>query len=171
MPSGDLPGKDVVERFTDIVSSPVLNTLVGITGVAMPVIAWASHRAAVADILLAAETLLVLSLVAGHLWLRRTHVYLQRPTSRDMSDPRFFDLIRSRLESDLIADFAEIADGHVLAYAGDSIKLLVLLLQTLADSPAQPKRALATDLATPQGLHLVGPARPGGHEYLILVRK
>jgi hypothetical protein len=152
MPTGTASGKDIVGRFAGIMSSPVLNVLVGITGVALPAIAWASHRAATADILLACETVLVLFLVTGHVWLRRTHIYLRRPASRNMSDPRFFDLVRSRLESDLIADFEEIADGHLLAYATDVLRLLILMLQTLTDSSVQPKRALATDLAAPLGL-------------------
>jgi hypothetical protein len=145
--SGSAAGKDVVDRFVAVMSSPVLNVLVGITGVVLPVIAWASNRAMTTDILLGAETLLVLLLVISHLWLRRTHICLRRPASRAMSDPRYFDLIRSRLESDLIAEFGEIADGRLLAYAGDASRLVVLMLTTLTDSPTQPKRALATDLA------------------------
>ena len=39
MPTGTASGKDIVERFADIMSSPVLNVLVGITGVALPAIA------------------------------------------------------------------------------------------------------------------------------------
>jgi hypothetical protein len=151
-----------VERFAHILSSPAVNVLVGIAAVTIPVIAWVSHRVATADFLVAVETLLVLSLVINHLWLRRKHIYLRRPANRGMSDPGYFDLVRSRLESDLIADFAQIADGHLLAYAADAPRLLILLLRTLIDSPAQPKRALATDLATPAGLHLAG---AGSREY------
>jgi hypothetical protein len=150
---GTASGKDIVERFAGIMSSPVLNVLVGITGIAMPAIAWASRRVATADILLAIETLLVLFLVIGHMWLRRTYIYLRRPASRNMSDPRFFELVRSGLEADLIADFGEIADGHLLVYAADQLRLLSLMLGTLTDSPVQPKRVLATDLAAPQGLY------------------
>jgi hypothetical protein len=102
MPSGTASGKDIMERFADNMSSPVLNVLVGITGIAMPAVAWASHRTVTADILLAVETALVLFLVISHAWLRRTQIYLRRPASRNMSDPRFFDLVRSRLESDPI---------------------------------------------------------------------
>ena len=127
----------------------MLNVLVGIAGVAMPVIVWASHRMAAASIVVAIETILLLALVISHLWLRRTHIYLRRPASRSMSDPRYFDVIRSRLESDLVADFGEIADGHLLAYDADAPRLVILLLQVLIDSPIQPKRVLATDLATP----------------------
>ncbi|HEX3514649.1 MAG TPA: hypothetical protein VHT26_11680 [Trebonia sp.] len=164
MPSGTGSGKDNVERLADIMSSHVLNVLVGIIGIAMPAIAWASHRTATADILLAVETVLVLFLVTGHVWLRRTHIYLRRPASGSMSDPRFFDLVRSRLESDLIADFGEIADGHLLAYAADIPRLLILMLQILTDSPVQPKRALATDLAT-------SPLLYAGREYLAANRR
>jgi hypothetical protein len=133
-------------------SSPALNVLVRIAGVAMPIIAWASHRAATTNMLLAVETMLVLFFAINHIWLRRTHIYLRRPTSHDMSDPRYFDLVCSHLESDLIADFDEIADGHLSAYAANVPRLSILLLQTLIDSPAQPKHALATDLAAPPGL-------------------
>jgi hypothetical protein len=145
------PRKDLAERVADILSSPAVNVLAGI---AIPVIAWASRRSATADILLAVESVLVLSLVSSHLWLHRTHIYLPRPAIRGMSDPAYFGLVRSRLESDLIADFTAIADGHLLARAADADRLATLLLRTLIDSPAQPKRALATDLATPSGVHL-----------------
>ena len=40
VPSGAASGKDVVERFADVMSSPVLNVLVGIAGIAIPAIAW-----------------------------------------------------------------------------------------------------------------------------------
>lgn len=156
MRSGASPRRDAVERLADIVSSPVLNVLVGIVGVVMPVIVWASHRAATAGIVLAVETILLLALVISHLWLRRTHIYLHRPASRSMSDPRYFDVIRSRLESDLVANFGEIADGHLLAYDADAPRLVILLLQALTDSAAEPKCVLATDLATPSGMHLAG---------------
>lgn len=156
------PRRDAVERLADIVSSPVLNVLVGIVGVAMPVIAWATHRTATARIVLAVETTLLLALVISHVWLRQTHIYLRRPASRNMSDPRYFDLIRARLESDLLANFEEISDGHLLAYAAEVPRLLILLLKTLTDSSTEPKRALATDLATPSGLHLAAVPR----EYL-----
>jgi hypothetical protein len=156
------PRKDLAERVADILSSPAVNVLAGIVGIAIPVIAWASRRVATADILLAVESVLVLSLVSSHLWLHRTHIYLPRPAIRGMSDPAYFGLVRSRLESDLIADFTEIADGHLLAHAADADRLATLLLRTLIDSPAQPKRALATDLATPSGVHLARLSR----EYL-----
>jgi hypothetical protein len=162
MRSGASSRRDAVERVADIVSSPVLNVLVGIVGVVMPVIVWASHRMAAAGIVLAVETILLVALVISHLWLRRTHIYLRRPVSRNMSNPGYFDVIRSRLESDLIADFGEIADGHLLAYDADAPRLAILLLQVLIDSPAEPKRVLATDLATPSGAHLAG---GGSREY------
>jgi hypothetical protein len=162
MRSGASSRGDAVERLADIMSSPVLNVLVGIAGVVMPVIVWASHRMAAAGIALTVETVLLLALVISHLWLRRTHIYLRRPASRSMSDPRYFDVIRSRLESDLIADFGEIADGHLLAYDADAARLAILLLQVLIDSAARPKCVLATDLATPSGVHLAG---AGSREY------
>lgn len=162
MRSGASSRRDAVERLADIVSSPVLNVLVGIVGVVMPVIVWVSHRMAAADIVLVLETILLLALVISHFWLRRTHIYLRRPASRSMSDPPYFDIIRARLESDLIADFGEIADGHLLAYDADAPRLAILLLKVLIDSPTQPKRVLATDLATPSGAHLAG---VGPHEY------
>ena len=152
MPSVPVPSKDVVDRLVAVLSSPMLNVLVGITGVAIPVIAWGSHRTMTIEILLGAETLLVLFLVISHIWLRRTHIFLRRPASRAMSDPRYFGLIRSRLESDLIAGFGEIADGHLLAYSDEVPRLLDLMLKTLIDSPVQPKRALATDLAPHLGM-------------------
>lgn len=65
--------RDAVERLADIVSSPVLNVLVGIASVVMPVIVLVSHRMAAADIILVLETILLLALVISHLWLRQTY--------------------------------------------------------------------------------------------------
>jgi Flp pilus assembly protein TadB len=106
---GASPRRDAVERLADIVSSPVLNVLVGVAGVVMPVIVWAGHRKAAAGIALTVETVLLLALVISHLWLRRTHIYLRRPASQSMSDPRYFDVIRSRLEGGTTYNRAESA--------------------------------------------------------------
>lgn len=162
MPAGTSSPKDMADRVADALSSPVLNVLVGIAGVAMPVIAWASHRAEAAGTVLAVETMLVLFLVVSHVWLRRSHALVRRPAGRGMSDPVYFDLVRGHLESDIVADFEDLADGHLTAYAADAADVVVFLLRTLTDSPVQPKLALATNLvALPEML-----AAPQAREYL-----
>jgi hypothetical protein len=65
-----------------------------------------------------------------------------------MADARYFALIRSQLERDLIADFGEIADGHLQVYASEVPRLSVLLFKVLIDSGSQPQRVLAADLTT-----------------------
>ena len=64
---GASPRRDAVERIADVVSSPAFNVLVGIVGVVMPVIVWASHRMAAVGVVLAVETMLLLALVTSHL--------------------------------------------------------------------------------------------------------
>ena len=150
--TGNSSGKDMVDRVSDVLSSSLLNVLVGLAGIALPVIAWASRRAEATGIVLAVETVLLLCVVASHAWLRQSHALVRRPAGRRMSDPAYFELVRRHIESDVVADFEELADGHLTAYGGDAARLVILLLRTLAESPAQPKVALATDLAVPPGL-------------------
>jgi hypothetical protein len=157
MMSGNSPGKELVDHVASVLSSPVLNLVVGMAGIATPLIAWASRRAEATGIVLATESTLLLCVVVSHAWLRRSHALVRRPAARRMSDPAYFDLVRRQIESDVVAEFEELADGHLTAYAGDSVRLVTLLLRTLAESPTQPKLALATDLVAPPGL-LAAPA-------------
>jgi hypothetical protein len=140
--------RDPVEAFAKALASPVLNAIVGIIGIALPVLAWVNDKASVKNALFAAETLVVILLVLNHLWLHRSFIQLRRANNRAMSDAHFFDLVRSQLERELIADFGEIADGHLQVYASEVPRLSVLLLKTLVDSQTQPKRVLAADLTT-----------------------
>jgi hypothetical protein len=149
--SGTSPRKDVTERLAGIMSSPVLNVLVGIAGIALPLIAWASRRAGATGVVLAAETTLLLIVVVGHVQLRRSHALVRRPDGRRMPGPAYFDLVRRHLESDMVADFEGLADGHLTVYGSHGARLVLLLLRTLAESPVLPKLALATDLTASPG--------------------
>ncbi|MCZ4124980.1 hypothetical protein [Streptomyces sp. H39-S7] len=68
-----------------------------------------------------------------------------------MDDPQYFDLVRAQLENQLISDSGS-SDGHLQVYAKDVPRLSVLLIDTLLDSPTQPKQILAADLTTDPGL-------------------
>jgi hypothetical protein len=156
---------DLAARIASALSSPAVSTFVGLVGVAVPVWAWLSSRAAIKNVLFGVETLLLLAIVANYIWLRRVYVQLRRASGRGMSDARYFDLIRIKLEAELIDDFEEIADGHLQIYAGDVPRVSVMLYETLIDSSCDPKRILAVDLTT--NPTLLGQRR----EYLRVNRK
>ncbi|MDX3617202.1 hypothetical protein [Streptomyces europaeiscabiei] len=134
--------------MADALSSQALNALVGVAGVAVPVAAWVAERSMVKDVLLAVETVLLLLMVANHMWLRRIYIQLRRANDRHMSDAQYFAQVRQQLERELIAGFGEIADGHLQVYASEVPRLSVLLFQALIDSGTEPKRVLAADLTT-----------------------
>ncbi|MDO0912849.1 hypothetical protein QQM39_18975 [Streptomyces sp. DT2A-34] len=141
--------RDPMSRAADILASPVLNGLIGLAGIVIPVIAWASDRTSLTNGLLVAETVLVVILTANHLWLRKAFITLRRATNlRAMDDAQYYDRVRAQLEQELISDYGEIADGHLRVYASEVARLSVLLVKTLIDSPSQPKRILAADLTT-----------------------
>ncbi|WP_033257744.1 MULTISPECIES: hypothetical protein [Kitasatospora] len=139
--------KDVTAKVADLLSSPLLNGVIGVVGVATPLVGWLSDAVSL-HVVLAVETALLLFLVANHLWMRRVYITLRRANNKDMSDARYFDLVRGQLEQELITDFGEIADGHLQVYAGEVPRLSVLLFQALIDSGSEPKRVLAADLTT-----------------------
>ncbi|MEU2990270.1 hypothetical protein ABZ772_07485 [Streptomyces griseoincarnatus] len=142
------PRRDVSTRVAEALSSQVLNALVGIAGIAIPIAAWVAEKSLLRDVLLAAETVLLLLMVANHMWLRRIYIQLRRANDRHMSDARYFALVREQLERELMAGFGEIADGHLQVYASEVPRLSVLLFQALIDSGTEPKRVLAADLTT-----------------------
>lgn len=142
------PRRDLGTRVAEALSSQSLNALIGIVGLAVPVVAWALQQKDLTNILLAGETALLLLMIVNHMWLRRIYIQLRRANDRDMADARYFALIRSQLERDLIADFGEIADGHLQVYASEVPRLSVLLFKVLIESNSQPQRVLAADLTT-----------------------
>ncbi|MDT3725038.1 hypothetical protein ROS62_09080 [Streptomyces sp. DSM 41972] len=107
-----------------------------------------AEKSLLKDVLLAAETVLLLLMVANHMWLRRIYIQLRRANDRHMSDAQYFALVREQLERELMAGFGEIADGHLQVYASEVPRLSVLLYQALIDSGTEPKRVLAADLTT-----------------------
>ncbi|TDT93326.1 hypothetical protein EDD99_8135 [Streptomyces sp. 846.5] len=140
--------RDPVDVVVNVLGSPVLNAIIGIVGVAIPVMAWVSTQSSVKNGLFAVETVIVVLLVVNHMWLRQRFLQLRRANTRAMDDARFFDLVRSQLERDLIANAEEIADGHLQVYSTEVPRLSVLLFKTLIDSASLPKRVLAADLTT-----------------------
>jgi len=142
------PRRDLGDRIAEALSSQALNALVGIAGLAVPVVAWAKQQAGLTSILLSVETVLLLLMVGNHVWLRSICIQLRRANDRDMADARYFALIRAQLERELMADFGEIADGHLQVYASEVPRLSVLLFRILIESGSQPKRVLAADLTT-----------------------
>jgi multisubunit Na+/H+ antiporter MnhG subunit len=87
------PRRDVGTRIAEALSSQSLNALIGIVGIALPVVAWAMQRKGLTNILLAAVTILLLLVIANHMWLRRIYIQLRRANDRDMADARYFALI------------------------------------------------------------------------------
>ena len=146
------PSRDLGTRVADALSSQVLNALVGIAGLAVPIVAWTSQQQDMRGILLVVETVLLLLMVANHMWLRRIYIQLRRANDRHMADARYFALVRAQLERELIAGFGEIADGHLQVYSSEVPRLSVLLYQALLDSRTEPKRVLAADLTTDPNL-------------------
>ncbi|WP_086705727.1 hypothetical protein [Streptomyces antimycoticus] len=147
------PRRDPASRIADTLASPILNALIGLAGIVIPVIAWASARASLKNGLLIAETVIVIVMTANHLWLRKAFITLRRATNlKAMDDAHYYDLVRSQLEQELISDYGEIADGHLRVYATEVPRLSVLLVNTLIDSQSLPKRILAADLTTDPSL-------------------
>ncbi|WP_051832816.1 hypothetical protein [Streptomyces katrae] len=137
-----------ISRATAALGSPALGAAVGIAGLVVPVIGWAADKVNL-KLLLIIQAALILVLVAGHYWMRKTFIHLRRVTNlRAMDDAQYYDRVRSQLEAELISDYGEIADGHLRVYASEVPRLSTLLVNTVTESQAQPQRILAADLTT-----------------------
>ena len=146
-------------------TSPITNTVLGALGLLVPFVAWAAKKSFVKDVALVIETVIVIALVVYVVWLRSAYHQLRRANAKRMSDPKFFDAMRRELETDLVNEFEEIADGNVHVYAGDVPRVSVLLYKTLLSGDHHLKRVLATDLTTDP--KILGQRR----EYLAINRK
>lgn len=96
---------DFVSRLLAVLSAPAVNVSVGILGPAAPIVAWSASKVNVKNGLPAVETALLLLVVANHLILRRMFVQLRRANNKEMSDPAYFDAVRTHLEEELIVGF------------------------------------------------------------------
>ncbi|MEU6481040.1 hypothetical protein ABZ858_30015 [Streptomyces sp. NPDC047017] len=122
-------------------------------GIVTPIIAWLTARGTTKNVLLIAETVIVMMLVGSHIWLRKRFIQLRRSNNlRDMDDAYYYDLIRAKLEHELVSDYGAVADGHLQVYASEVPRLSVMLVQALLEARSQPQRVLASDLTTDPGL-------------------
>jgi hypothetical protein len=134
-------------------ASPALANVIGLAGIITPIIAWANSGRGVKNVLLIAETVIVLVLVVTHIWLRRRFITLRRANNLGaMDDAHYYDLVRAQLESELFAEYGEIADGHLRVYSSEVPRISVMLVKTLITSRAEPQRILAADLTTDPSL-------------------
>ncbi|MEW1678107.1 hypothetical protein [Streptomyces noursei] len=140
-------------RTLDALASPGLANLIGLVGIITPVVAWATKAPDLKNVLLAAETGIVVVLVGSHIWLRKRFITLRRAHNlKAMDDAAFYESVREQVERDLVQDYEEIANGHLRVYASDVPRLSVMLVRTLINTQAQPQRILAADLTTDPSL-------------------
>ncbi|MFI1169651.1 hypothetical protein ACH4UM_40450 [Streptomyces sp. NPDC020801] len=143
------PRSDSAGRAVDALASPALTNLIGVIGIVTPITAWLAARGTTKNALLIVETVVVMALVGSHIWLRKRFIQLRRANNlRDMDDAHYYDLVRAKLENELVSDYGAIADGHLQVYATEVPRLSVMLIQTLVESQSQPQRILASDLTT-----------------------
>ncbi|MFE5680251.1 hypothetical protein ACFQ7B_35595 [Streptomyces erythrochromogenes] len=140
--------RDPLSRATAALGSPAVGTAIGIAGLVVPVVGWAVARVNLKALLLV-QAVLILVLAAGYLWVRKNYIPLCRANNlKAMDDAAYYDLVRARLEAELISDYGEIADGHLRVYAAEVPRLSTLLVNTVTEAQAQPQRILAADLTT-----------------------
>ena len=140
--------RDPLTRVTDALGSPVLGAVIGIAGLVTPVIGWAVERVDLKALVVVQGALIVI-LAIGHLWTHRAYIRLRRTNNlKSIDDVRYYDLVRTHLERELVSDYGEIADGHLRVYASEVPRLSALLIDTLTDAASDPPRILAADLTT-----------------------
>lgn len=143
------PPQRPTSRTADALASPALANLIGLAGIVTPLVAWAIKAPDLKNVLLAAETAIVLILVGSHIWLRRRYITLRRAHNlKNMDDARFYELVRAHVEREITQDYDEIANGHMRVYASDVPRLSVMLVKTLIEAQSEPQRILAADLTT-----------------------
>ncbi|ANW22633.1 hypothetical protein I3J09_28100 (plasmid) [Streptomyces clavuligerus] len=149
----------------DTLGSPAVGALVGIAGLAVPVVGWLADHVNL-KVLLAVQAGLILVLATGHWWMRKAYIQLRRANNlKTMDDAAYYDRVRSQLERELISDYREIADGHLRVFASEVPRLSALLVKTVTDAASEPQRILAADLTTDPAL------LAGRREYLAANRR
>jgi len=144
----DSNDKDLTYRIGDAVTSQVANTLYAIIGLAIPTYSWISGSGQVKNILLIAETVLIVVVIGSQVWLRGAYLRLRRASARSMSNPPYYELMRRQFERDVTANYEDIAIGRMRSFASDVPRISIQLLRGLAELVGSPKIVRATDLTT-----------------------
>lgn len=144
--------KDPVSRIVTGLGGQAMAAVLTIVSLVAMVYGWVAHSPDAKNLLLGAETLLVVAVVGGYMWLHNAYIRLRRANSRQMSDPAYFELVRGPLERDLVSDYEDIADGLLWLYAAKVREVTEFLMITLAEAKASDRRVRAVDLTVDPGL-------------------
>lgn len=139
-------GRRSSRRVINLLSSTGFNTLVGVVGLAAPLIAYAFEREVLKNIALAASMIIIVGLVMKAQYLRSVGVTLRRAHAEEMSDPRFFKEIEAAILQRSMHHVDELADGYVTIFSSEVPLMSVLLYRVLAESGQTGRRVRATDL-------------------------
>jgi len=140
--------KDLAYRIGSAATSSAAGTVYTLIGLLMTVFGGLSHTGQLTKVLLGAETVLIIGIVASQAWLRGAYLRLRRAKPKAMADPTYFDLMRHQIERDLTAGYEDIADGRLRVFATDVVRLSLQLLRTLTKADGSIKVVRATDLTT-----------------------
>jgi len=135
-------------RVINLLSSTGVNTLVGVIGLATPLIAYALEREIIKDAALGASMIIIVGLVVKAQYLRSAGVTLRRAHAEEMADPLFFKEVEAAILERSIHHVDELADGYVTIYSSEVPLMSVLLYRVLAESKRANRRVRATDLTT-----------------------
>jgi hypothetical protein len=141
-------GQEPLARLGSVLGSQAMSAALTIITLIVTVAGWIAHSPDAKNIFLGAETLLVMSVSGGYMWLHRKYIRLRRANSRQMSDPAFFDLVRSPFEDELTSDYEDIADGWLWLYAERVREVTRDLIRKLVESSSSVRRVRAVDLTT-----------------------
>ncbi|MFF7234476.1 hypothetical protein [Streptomyces sioyaensis] len=145
MPAPQRPASQAANAL----ASPALANIIALAGIATPLAAWAIKAPDIKNVLLAAETAIVLVLASSHIWLRRRYITLRRAHNlKSMDDAHYYELVRAHVEREITQNYEEIANGHMRVYASDVPRLSVMLVKTVVEAQSEPQRILAADLTT-----------------------
>lgn len=140
--------KDSVIRVVSGLRDLATNTIVGILGVIATVFGLIANSPDAKNILLCISMLLLIIVTATYIWRYNRDERARNASSRQMSYPAYFELVRGPLERKLASEYDNIASGLLPLYGGKVREAPEILIPKLAELPSVDRHIRAVDLTT-----------------------
>jgi hypothetical protein len=164
--AGPAAGSQRSSTPMEVMSSTWFNTVIGVVGLAIPLIAFILQTGLAKDIALVVAAIVIVGLVVRAQRLRMAVLPARRAVSREMADPRFFERVANVVRQRFVDHINELADGYLNMYSSEVPPISLLLYRTLAETPADG-HVRAVDLTTDPAVLLTRLEYLAANRYLI----
>jgi hypothetical protein len=131
-----------------LLSDPLTGTVVGLVGIAVPVVGLVSKNQQLKNLLLILCGLIISALLVRELLATHKKIVAPRGNPDKMADPEFYEKVQRDVIRQRLSDIEDMADGILRVFGSDVRAVSIMLFHELAESSDDAKQVYATDLTS-----------------------